>query len=653
MSYKINLTNGQELIDLSDGFVDTSKTSLVLVGKNYAGYGEFINENFVKLLENFSSTTQPPNPLRGQLWWDTTNNILKVYSGTSWKISTGATSSPFSSPPGDLSALGGDLWFDSTNRQLKVYSGADWITVGPFATPATGDTGAFPSIMTDTSGGSHIVVQIRIVGVPYIIISKDTFVSSLPGFALVKAGINFSTIASPILELSTQDINATPSTLVQRNLSGGINVIGLNATSVTAGAVTATTVTGTFSGNLAGNVTATSVTSGTVSAAGITATSGYSGTLLTASQPNVTSLGTLTGLNVNGNVAFTATSATLNGAPIATLGGSGTFTAINNTPIGNAVPNTGAFTTLSADQAFLITTNGNVINAAFVGNTGTVLTGTLATASQPNITSASSLATVGNITSGTWSAGIISPRFGGTGVNNGNNTLTVTGNFTINQNVASGSSPTLVGTNFSSIPNSALTGSGAVTVTAGTGMSGGGSVSLGGSVTLNNAGVTSISAGTGVDVSAGTGSVTVSIGQAVGTSSGVRFGSLGVGTPASGTTGEIRATNNITAYFSDDRLKTRLGTIENALDKVMSLTGFYYHANETAQDLGYTPVREVGLSAQDLQKALPEVVKPAPIDEKYLTAQYERVVPLLVEAIKELKLEINQIRDSIEKISIK
>lgn len=109
-------------------------------------------------------------------------------------------------------------------------------------------------------------------------------------------------------------------------------------------------------------------------------------------------------------------------------------------------------------------------------------------------------------------------------------------------------------------------------------------------------------------------------------------------------TGAITATGNITAYYSDDRLKTKLGNIENALDKVCSLDGFYYEANETAQALGYKPVREVGLSAQSVQKVLPEVIAPAPIDSQYLTMHYERVVPLLVEAIKELRAEIASLR---------
>jgi len=128
------------------------------------------------------------------------------------------------------------------------------------------------------------------------------------------------------------------------------------------------------------------------------------------------------------------------------------------------------------------------------------------------------------------------------------------------------------------------------------------------------------------------------------TSQNSQFNSIGVGTAASATAGEIRATNNITAYYSDDRLKTRLGNVENALDKVTTLDAFYYEANEVAQGLGYEPVREVGISAQQVQMVIPEVVAPAPIDEKYLTVRYERLVPLLIAAIKELKAEVEVLK---------
>lgn len=180
-----------------------------------------------------------------------------------------------------------------------------------------------------------------------------------------------------------------------------------------------------------------------------------------------------------------------------------------------------------------------------------------------------------------------------------------------------------------------------------------------GTLTVNNTGVTSNVAGTGVSVSGATGAVTISIGQAVATSSNVQFNSLGVGTAGSGTTGEIRATNNVTAYYSDGRLKDRIGTIENALSKVKQLTGFLYKNNDVAKSFGYTSDEiQVGLDAQEVEKVQPEVVAPAPFDigqnedgtefsksgENYLTVRYERLIPLLVEAIKDLSNELDEIK---------
>jgi hypothetical protein len=122
-------------------------------------------------------------------------------------------------------------------------------------------------------------------------------------------------------------------------------------------------------------------------------------------------------------------------------------------------------------------------------------------------------------------------------------------------------------------------------------------------------------------------------------------GGLAVGNTTSTTDGEIRATAGITSFYSDDRLKTKTGNIQNALEKVLSLDGFHYHANETAVALGYDASKqEVGLSAQQVQAVLPEVIAPAPIDPQYMTLQYERLVPLLVEAIKEQQKQIEELK---------
>jgi hypothetical protein len=107
---------------------------------------------------------------------------------------------------------------------------------------------------------------------------------------------------------------------------------------------------------------------------------------------------------------------------------------------------------------------------------------------------------------------------------------------------------------------------------------------------------------------------------------------------------QILATGNIVAYYSDDRLKKRLGVIENALDKIEALTGFYYEPNELAQSLGYPLRREVGLSAQDTEAQMSEVIHPAPIDPQYKTIDYERLIPLLVEGIKELRREVASLK---------
>ena len=135
--------------------------------------------------------------------------------------------------------------------------------------------------------------------------------------------------------------------------------------------------------------------------------------------------------------------------------------------------------------------------------------------------------------------------------------------------------------------------------------------------------------------------------------------SLGVNTPASATTGEIWATNNISAYYSDKRLKNILGNIENALDKLSKINGVYYEQNELAKQFGYDNVgkREIGVIAQEVQKVLPEVIKIAPFDsnkyghsksgQEYLTVLYSKIVPLLIQALKEQKDQIDYIKSKL------
>lgn len=144
------------------------------------------------------------------------------------------------------------------------------------------------------------------------------------------------------------------------------------------------------------------------------------------------------------------------------------------------------------------------------------------------------------------------------------------------------------------------------------------------------------------------------------TSSSTQFGSLGVGTGATGIAGQIVATNNITAYYSDKRLKENVKVIDEALSKVLSITGVTFNSNDLAEKYGYTDKSEqVGVIAQEIQRVLPQAVKPAPFDseyidgvahsksgENYLTVQYELLIPLLIEAIKEQQRQIDRLMRS-------
>jgi len=194
MSYTINLTDGTIFAVVADGTIN-SDSSQVLVGKNYAGYGEFLNENFIKSLENAANTSAPGAPLTGQLWYDKTNNIIKVYNGTLFKSISGAIAS--TSTP--TSNVAGDLWMDTTNDQLKVYNGSSFITIGPAFTSGEGTSGAIVTTITDNVASDHVVVQMFVNNTIVSIFSKDatfTPASAISGFATIGPGLNMSTTVS-------------------------------------------------------------------------------------------------------------------------------------------------------------------------------------------------------------------------------------------------------------------------------------------------------------------------------------------------------------------------------------------------------------------------------------------------------------------------
>lgn len=199
MSYNIVKTNGQPLATVPDGQTNSTATSLTLIGKNYAGYGTFMNENFVKLLENFASANAPQYPLTGQLWWKTDTRLLQVYdTNGNWKTISGAQS--LSDAPS--TPVAGDLWWDTVNQQLKTYSGAAWIVIGPSFTATTGQSGAIADTIVDSSGTSHVVVKFYVQNNLIAILSKDaafTPGTTISGFGTVSPGFNLAANRSPAL----------------------------------------------------------------------------------------------------------------------------------------------------------------------------------------------------------------------------------------------------------------------------------------------------------------------------------------------------------------------------------------------------------------------------------------------------------------------
>ena len=187
MSYTINLTDGAIFATIPDGTINTS-SSMVLVGKNYAGYGEFLDENFIHLLENSSNTTAPGAPITGQLWWDSGNGLLKVYNGTTFKTISAATSSA-TAPTGNVT---GDLWYDTTNSLLKVWTGTAWLTVGP---SVVSGTGAQATTIVDTLSQTHNIVEITAANNIVSIFSTDSTFSPLTpltGFTNIYPGLTMS-----------------------------------------------------------------------------------------------------------------------------------------------------------------------------------------------------------------------------------------------------------------------------------------------------------------------------------------------------------------------------------------------------------------------------------------------------------------------------
>jgi len=634
MSYTIYHSSGTvQPIVIADGQKNTS-TSLTLVGRNYPNYGSFLNQNFLYMLENFANSTKPTNPITGQLWYNTGigNGVLQIcYDNSNFKNIGSATSAAFPGPSTSTSTIG-DLWWDSTNNVLNCYSGLanGWVPIGPL----TG-TAQARSRTIQYSGGSTSVLSLQVNSVDYVIISPLAMTitpiapTTIPGFPTLSPGLNLinsATLTNSRLWGQANDsaqLGGVAAAYYLQNqgnqtMSGTLSI--LNNQGMYVGAtnkgqlnyltndflIDNTTSAGnikfrTYSGGspvsiveILGN-TATVVNYDLIVAGNISLTNGSTTLRITGSNP---SYNTTTGaLQVVGGVGI--------GGNINVGGSTNNFSGNVNAPYVNVTSNVAATSVLAKN----------------IGNTGTQYTGTLITNSQPFINSLgtlTSLSVSGNIGAGNLSGTAISGTLSTNSQTSINTVGTLTGlsvtgsSYFYGANVYVGANSNVHiggGTN-----GQYLSTDGAGNLTWAT-------------VNVYNTVVKNSSAGqVGVYDSTQT-----LIGNAYLTYS---ANTLSV-------TGNINATGDVIAYYSSDRrLKTNITNIPSALDKVGQINGVIFDWVDTNR-----PGPEAGVIAQEIQAVLPEVVTQR--DDGYLAVRYEKIVPLLIEAIKELRAELAEVKSKL------
>ena len=386
MAYTINLTDGTVFATITDGTYNQS-SSVTLVGKNYAGYGEFLDENFIQMLENFSNTTAPVAPLTGQLWWDKTNNLLKVYNGTIFKTVSFSTAS--STQP--TSNVTGDLWYDTTNQQVKVWTGSAFIVVGPAYSSSQGTTGAIPETINDNTATPHYVTTLYSNSVRVAIFSSDAdFTAAAPVstlFPTVYKGVTFS--------------NATGTNMAGNLVSAGNLVVTTGGTTRAVFTTTGANITGytTVSGNVTGS---NILTAGAVSATGNVTGANFIGNVIPPAGGAVSTTGNVTGGNIltSGLVSATGTitgssflgsvvsvTANVTGGNVLT---GGLVSATANVTGGNVL--TGGVVSATANitggnilTAGLISATANITTAGYYFGNGSTLTGISAAASAAQV----------------------------------------------------------------------------------------------------------------------------------------------------------------------------------------------------------------------------------------------------------------------------
>jgi hypothetical protein len=415
-AYTINLTDGTVFATIPEGTTNTD-SSVTLIGKNYAGYGQFLDDNFIQMLENFSSASSAGNPtvaqlaspLTGQLWWDKTNGLLKVYNGGGWKVISGASAS--GTQPS--SSVVGDLWYNTSTQQLSVCSVAGtpgtFIIVGPAYSSSTGVAGAIPETINDGGGTPHFVTSLYVNNTRVAIVSKDasftpaaptstTYPTIYPGITLTNSGspvfAGDATNAQQLDSLDSTDfMRATANTAttgrLQVNNANGIYIGTSNVVNISQ-----STNDGIISSQVSnGNLIIRANVGGTVY--NVATALGASGTFAIGNAATVgTTLG-VTGNITGGNVIFGSGQVTgtgnVTGGNIAVSGvllSTNTISLAGNVNAGNL--RTGGQLSATGN----VTSAANISGTYFLGN-GSQLTGLSAAVSVTKITNGTSEANIG------------------------------------------------------------------------------------------------------------------------------------------------------------------------------------------------------------------------------------------------------------------
>jgi len=615
MSYTINHANGANPIIIADGTINNS-TSLTLVGKNTPNYGQYLDQNFLYMLENFANGGQPSSPITGQLWYDTTHSVLKVYTGSVFKNINAATAS--NTQP--LNPVLGDLWFDTVNQQLNCYNNSAWVIIGPFS----GAGQVVSEQIKDTSNALHNVISFQISNVRYAILSKDAYFVPSPGISGftspgIYPGLN---IASSAFVPNNRFVGQASDSAALNGVSG-TSFMRTDQNTSTSGSLQINNNTGLLVGTGSGtgqlDISSTNflieniVPNGPIKLQTRDVNGYVAQSLDILANADVKVYGNLF---VLGNLDVTTSTETsiVSGVGTSTSTTSGAFQVVGGVGIGGNINTGGSQNTFSGNVSVgnLAITKGGIsaayINAAYIGNNNALLQGTLVSASaiQPNLT------TLGTLTG-------LSVN-GTAGFTGGSVTFNPTSSYKLslgsvgNVQISGGASSQYLQTDGSGnlswqtifIPISSSGASGQLAL-------------YGNSSYLQGT--------SGVTYTASTLAVT----------------------------GAITATGDITAFASDARLKTNIATIPQALDKVKSISGVTYNWNEIAAEFNVGDSHEhAGVLAQEIQGVLPQVVRQAPFDtapdgssksgENYLTVQYDKIIPLLIEAIKELAAEVEALK---------